>query len=69
MGEIPEGTPGTGRDGSRQLPRAAQACGIEIEYWDVWGKQHQASRRTQTAILESLGVDANGSALFLQLWS
>jgi 4-alpha-glucanotransferase len=62
MGEIPEGTPSTGRDGSAQLPRAAQACGIEIEYWDVWGKQHQASQRTQTAILESLGVDASTPA-------
>jgi 4-alpha-glucanotransferase len=59
MGEIPEGTPTTNRADCPQLAPAAQACGIEIEYWDVWGKQHQASPRTQMAILESLGVDAS----------
>ena len=59
MGEIPEGTPTTNRADGPQLAPAAQACGIEIQYWDVWGKQHQASPRTQMAILESLGVDAS----------
>jgi 4-alpha-glucanotransferase len=59
MGEIPEGTPTTSRADGPQLAPASQACGIEIEYWDVWGKQHQASPRTQIAILESLGVDAS----------
>ena len=58
MGEIPEDTP-TNRADCPQLAPAAQACGIEIEYWDVWGKQHQASPHTQMAILESLGVDAS----------
>ena len=59
MGEIPEGTPTAGLASPSQLARAALACGVEIEYWDVWGKQHHASPRTQTAILKSLGVDAS----------
>jgi 4-alpha-glucanotransferase len=58
MGEIPEGTP-TDPAGRPELARAAQACGIEIAYWDMWGKQHYCSPRTQTALLESLGVDAS----------
>jgi len=57
MGEIPEGTPTANRAG--QLAAAAQACGIEIDYWDVWGKQHHSSIEVQTAILQSLGVDAS----------
>jgi 4-alpha-glucanotransferase len=56
MGEIPEGTPTANRAG--QLAAAAQACGIEIDYWDVWGKQHHSLIEVQTAILQSLGVDA-----------
>ena len=62
MREIVEGTAINGRDGGRDLARAAQACGIEIDYWDIWGKQHLASARSQTAILESLGVDASTSS-------
>ena len=59
MGEIPEGTSATDHASRPELGRAAQACGIEIEYWDLWGKQHRSSPRTQMAILESLGVDAS----------
>jgi len=61
MGEIPEGTP-TDAAGRPDLARAAQACGIEIDYWDMWGKQHHCSPRTQMALLESLGVDARTQA-------
>src|SRR5579883_1069464 len=42
----------------QQLESAARLWGIETEYWDVWGHRHEASARTQTAILASLGVDA-----------
>jgi 4-alpha-glucanotransferase len=59
MGQIPEGTPTADRPDAQQLARAAQACGIETEYWDVWGNQHHSSAGLQTAILESLGVDAS----------
>ena len=62
MGEIPEGTPVAGPADGPQLAQAAKACGIETEYWDVWGKQHHSSADTQTAILRSLGVDASTPA-------
>ena len=63
MGEIPEVTTNADRADRPQLTsRAAEACGLEIEYWDVWGRQHRASQRTQQAILESLGVDAKTPA-------
>jgi len=58
MGELPEGTPTADRVDHPQLARAAQACGIEIEYWDLWGKLHRSSPGAQMAILASLGVDA-----------
>jgi 4-alpha-glucanotransferase len=61
MGEIPESAPAADPD-SRQLAQAATACGIETDYWDVWGKQHQSSADTETAILGSLGVDASTPA-------
>ena len=59
MREIPEGTADADPAGRLELGQAAQACGIEIEYWDMWGKLHRSSQRTQMAILESLGVDAS----------
>jgi 4-alpha-glucanotransferase len=62
MGDIPEGVEAVDRAGHPGLTRAAQACGIEVDYWDLWGKQHLASPRTQTAILESLGVDVRTPA-------
>jgi 4-alpha-glucanotransferase len=42
-----------------ELAEAAQAGGIETEYWDVWGRQHLASTEVQRAILKSLGVDGH----------
>jgi 4-alpha-glucanotransferase len=62
MGEIPEGAPAVDLAEGRQLAQAAKACGIETDYWDVWGKQHHSSADTQTAILGSLGVDAGSPA-------
>ncbi len=59
MREIPEGTADADPTGRPELGQAAQACGIEIEYWDLWGKLHRSSQRTQLAVLESLGVDAS----------
>ena len=61
MGETPEGTPANDPVDPGQLARAAHACGLETEYWDIWGHHHRASPGVQISILESLGVDA-GSA-------
>ena len=62
MREKPEGTPTADRPDRDQLAQAAQACGIELDYWDVWGRQHHSSLEVQTAILESLGVSADRRA-------
>src|SRR3984885_10729035 len=40
-----------------EIEQAARAWGIETDYWDIWGKQHQASPELEAAILGSLGVD------------
>jgi 4-alpha-glucanotransferase len=44
-----------------ELAEAAQAGGIETEYWDVWGRRHLASPEVQRAILKSLGMDGHES--------
>jgi len=38
------------------LNRAAELWGIEQEYFDIWGKRHQATPEGMAAVLESLGV-------------
>ncbi len=43
------------------LDRAAQACGIELGFWDIWGKYHEAGAETKRALLESMGIDASSS--------
>jgi 4-alpha-glucanotransferase len=55
MRELNEST-STNRAAPKQLARAAEACGIELSYWDVFGKQHYSSIALQAAILECLGV-------------
>ena len=45
-----------------QIEEAARAWGIETDYWDIWGRQHHASPDLETAILQSLGVDARSKA-------
>jgi 4-alpha-glucanotransferase len=39
------------------IEAAARACGVETDYWDIWGRQHHASTELETAILRSLSVD------------
>jgi 4-alpha-glucanotransferase len=47
-----------------ELTAAAQAWGIETEYWDVWHQPHRAAPEVEHAILASLGVDgASGASL------
>ncbi len=39
------------------LEQASERFGVERQYWDIFGKLHQASDSVQSAILTSLGVD------------
>jgi 4-alpha-glucanotransferase len=38
------------------LDRAAEAWGIQPEYWDIWGTRHITLLDTKRAILQSLGI-------------
>ena len=38
------------------LDRAAALCGIEPQFWDIWGKLHITSADTKRAILAAMGV-------------
>lgn len=40
------------------LEAAAKLWGIDLFYWDIFGKKHHAKPEVVSAILESLGVDA-----------
>ena len=35
--------------------------GVDSEYWDIWGRQHQASTECKAAILSSLGLDTSNA--------
>ncbi len=37
------------------LSRAAQLCGVEPEFWDIFGNRHVTSRETNEAIVGALG--------------
>ncbi|MBV9611064.1 MAG: hypothetical protein JO091_01270, partial [Acidobacteriaceae bacterium] len=37
------------------LARAADECGIERQYWDIFGKKHETSPDVQRRILQALG--------------
>lgn len=41
------------------LDQAASLCGIEPEFWDIWGRRHVTSPATKIAILKSMGVPAD----------
>ena len=38
------------------LRRAAELWGVEREYWDIWGKRHEATADGMAAVLASVGV-------------
>ncbi len=44
------------------LNHAAQQCGIEPEFWDIFGNRHVASTETKRTIVEALGMDAGSQA-------
>src|ERR1700733_8876932 len=52
----------SGLPDQHQIEEAARAWGVETDYWDIWGKQHRASPKLETAILKSLGVDLGSKA-------
>ena len=41
------------------LARAAEDCGIEREYWDIFHKKHETSSDVQRRILQALGWDVS----------
>src|ERR1700742_3410103 len=43
------------------LDRAAALCGIEPEYWDIFGRHHVTTKEAKQAILRAMGWAA-GSA-------
>ena len=43
------------------LDRAASLCGVEPEFWDIWGRHHVTSTASKQAILGAHGIAA-GSA-------
>jgi 4-alpha-glucanotransferase len=60
-------------DYDEALARAAEAWGIEAEYWDIWGQHHVPSTAARQAVLRSMGVACGSreeldSALEERLW-
>ena len=43
---------------SEVLERLAEACGIALEYRDIWGAPRRATEGTLRAILAAMGVAA-----------
>lgn len=44
------------------LDRLCRLCGIELEYTDIWGKRHRASKETKRALLVAMGVRVTDDA-------
>ncbi len=44
----------------KQLDRAAALCGVEPEFWDIFGHRHTTSSKTKKAIVSALGIPAEG---------
>ncbi|HLK68804.1 MAG TPA: 4-alpha-glucanotransferase [Bryobacteraceae bacterium] len=43
------------------LGRAAAVCGIEPEFWDIWGRHHVTTPEAQQVILRAKGLDADNA--------
>ena len=41
------------------LHSALELCGVQSDYWDIFGKQRFASHQTKSAILGALGIDCS----------
>ncbi|MCU0226175.1 MAG: 4-alpha-glucanotransferase [Bryobacterales bacterium] len=47
---------------SAALERAARLWGVDLTYWDIFGKKHEVSEEVVQAILAALGVDTRDAA-------
>lgn len=45
-------------DYDRALARAAEGCGVEPRFWDIFGREHAATRETVQAVVQALGICA-----------
>src|SRR5579871_1461806 len=43
------------------LDRAAVVCGIEPEFWDIWGRRHATTQEAKQVILRAMGVAAENA--------
>jgi 4-alpha-glucanotransferase len=43
------------------LDRAAQRCGVEPRFWDIFGREHVASIETRQAIVRALGIPVDSA--------
>ncbi len=41
---------------SAELDRLCARCGVELEYWDLWGNRRYASDSTKLRLLQAMGV-------------
>ena len=58
----------------QSLDRAADYCGIQNEFWDIFGHRHEASLETKRAAVQALGLrpdrlDEDREALEFAAWS
>ena len=53
----------------KSVRHAAELCGIEREFWDIFGHHHATSLETSKAILESLGLSCGSEDQLAQAWS
>ncbi len=58
----------------QSLDRAADYCGIQQEFWDIFGHQHVAGPEIKLAVVEALGLrpnylDADREAMELARWA
>src|SRR4051794_33270491 len=44
------------------LTRAAELCGVDPGFWDIWGKYHETELPAKQAILRAKGFDATNTA-------
>ena len=50
----------------RELDRAAQLCGVEPEFWDIFGNRHVTSRETKKAFVAALGIPVDDAPRLIE---
>lgn len=43
------------------LSRAAERCGVQSQFWDIFGRPHEASREAKKAIVRALGIPVSSA--------